>query len=118
VIPDQSALRVFAGSYSEYKDARQVQAATPAAESISARRKDETKRQPEGLSKFEQRRRKQRIEAVEAEISKLEDQMAKITRQLENPPPDPVKVQQLGEEYNRLQKKLEERMEMWVEIAG
>jgi ATP-binding cassette, subfamily F, member 3 len=118
VIPDQSALRVFAGSYSEYKDVRQVQAAAPASETMLPRRKDETKRQPDGLSKFEQRRRKQRIEAVEAEISKLEDQMAKITRQLENPPPDPVKVQQLGEEYNRLQKELEERMEMWVEIAG
>jgi ATP-binding cassette, subfamily F, member 3 len=113
VIPEQASLRVFAGTYSEYKLARQTETAAPV-EGAAPKRKEEPRRQPEGLSKFEQRRRQQRIDAIEAEISNLEAQMAKITRQLENPPPDPAKVQQLGEEYNRLQEALEERMGVWM----
>jgi ATP-binding cassette, subfamily F, member 3 len=116
VIPNQASLRVFSGTYSEYKIARQADGRAPE-EAAPAKRKEEPRRQSEGLSKFEQRRRQQRIEAIEAEISKLEAQMAKITRQLENPPTDPVKVQQLGEEYNRLQQALEERMNVWAELA-
>jgi ATP-binding cassette, subfamily F, member 3 len=117
VLPDQSTLRVFAGTYSEYKIARQAEAA-PAAETMPPKRKEDPKRSPEGLSKFEQRRRQQRVAAIEAEIAELEAQMGKITRQLENPPADPVRVQQLGEEYNRLQHALEERMAVWMEAAG
>jgi ATP-binding cassette, subfamily F, member 3 len=120
VIPDQTALRVFSGSYSEYKASRQAEAAVQAAAASGTtpvKRKAEGMRPAEKISKFEQRRRQQRIEAIEAEISDLEAQMAKITRQLENPPADPVKVQQLGEEYNRLQQALEERMNVWAEMA-
>jgi len=84
---------------------------------MPAKRKEEPKPRGEGLSKFEQRRRQQRIEAIEAEIAGLEAQIGKITRQLENPPADPVKVQQLGEEYIRLQHTLEERMALWMEMA-
>jgi ATP-binding cassette, subfamily F, member 3 len=113
VIPDQASLRVFAGTYSEYKLARQTETAA-AIEGAAPRRKEEPRRQPQGLSKFEQRRRQQRIDAIEAEIAQLEAQMGKITRHLENPPADPFKVQQLAEEYNRLQEALEERMSVWM----
>jgi ATP-binding cassette, subfamily F, member 3 len=123
VIPNQTTMRVFSGTYSEYKEVRQAEAArlseaaaAPITGTTPVQPNTET-RPAEKMSKFEQRRRQQRIEAIEAEISDLEAQMLKITRQLENPPADPVKVQQLGEEYNRLQHALDERLNVWAEIA-
>ncbi|HSV86780.1 MAG TPA: ABC-F family ATP-binding cassette domain-containing protein, partial [Levilinea sp.] len=116
VIPGQSTLHVFAGTYSEYKAARQVEE-NAAGEGAPLKQKEAPRQQPEGSSKFEQRRRQQRITAMEAEIAALEAQMVVLTRQLENPPADPLKVQHLGEEYNRIQHVLEERMRAWMEIA-
>lgn len=118
VQPEERQLRVFEGTYSEYRAALQAEAAaarlaaqTAAAPARPAEERGKTR--PPGLSKFEQRRRKERLQAVETAITALEDKLAAVSRQLENPPADLGKVQQLGQEYMRLQQELEERMEEW-----
>ena len=66
---------------------------------------------------MELKKRQMRLEALEAEISGLEDELAAVTRQLENPTQDGSKIQELGQEYNRLQGAIDERMAEWGELA-
>ncbi len=122
VVPDESALRVFAGTYSDYKAAGQMEtsaAAVAESQAVAQRKKEvrQPRKQSAGPSKFELQRQRQRIEALEREISALEQRFQAISRQLENPPADPGRVQQLGEEYIRLQQELEEKMQRWAELA-
>jgi ATP-binding cassette subfamily F protein 3 len=72
---------------------------------------------PKGLSKMEQRRRQQRLTALEEEITTLENQLAGLSRQLENPPNDPGRVQELGQEYLRVQHDLEARLGAWEQLS-
>jgi ATP-binding cassette subfamily F protein 3 len=117
VAPSEQQLRVFEGTYSEYKAA---QAAQKAAAEPAAARLVQEKPQPKpasGLSKSEQRRRQQRIEALETKIAELEFKLSQISHQLESPPSDSGKVQQLGQEYLRIQHELEAHLEEWAETS-
>jgi ATP-binding cassette subfamily F protein 3 len=116
VVPDESALRVFDGTYSEYKAARQAEAAEQT-EVQAIRRVEARKQSSAGASKNDLRRKQRRLAEVEANISKLEEKQAEIGRRLENPPADAGKVQQLGEEYNQVQKELESLLEEWGNLA-
>ena len=119
VEPEGQRLRVFDGTYSEYRAARQAEQAGEAARVVEERKKPvSTGEKPAaGLSKMELRRRKQRLEALEAEITTLEGQLAALSRQLENPPNDPGKVQELGNEYLRVQHLLETHLETWASLS-
>ena len=66
---------------------------------------------------MEQRKRQQRLEALETDISSLEERLALITRQLENPGGDATRIQRLGKEYVQLQQELEKKMEDWAAIT-
>lgn len=122
VLPSEGALRVFEGTYSEYRtallqsDERQVALAGP-----TRSQKPLSAAQPvngEKLSKGEQKKRRQRLESLENEIAGLEEQLAQVSRQLEMPPADPAKVQRLGQEYLQLQQKLEQLMGEWEMLAA
>lgn len=118
VVPDEASLRIFNGAYSEYKAIRQAEAAatpTPKSSPIQGYLKtpSSSARQPAGPSKEAQRKHRQRIQALEEEISALEAKMATISRQLEHPPEDPALVQKLGQEYVELERALEQCLEMW-----
>ncbi len=119
VIPSESALRVFSGTYSEYKEFKATQAAT--ATQASGRPKAEVSRprQASGLSKMELRKRQQRLEAVEGEIAGIETQLAAITHQLENLDNDSLRTrsEHLGREYSRLQQDLEKKMDEWTALS-
>ncbi len=119
VSPEESALRVFNGTYSEYKLARTAEANVQVETEAGVKKKEA--RQPHkpstGPSKFEMQRRRRQVQALEKEISALEERLGAITRQLESPPADPGKVWQLGEEYNQLQQALEEKLQAWTELA-
>ncbi len=119
VSPEESALRVFAGSYSEYRTARSAEASVQDEAEAARKKKDvkQPRKQPNGPSKFEQQRRKRQVDALEQEIAALEQQLGVVSGQLENPPADPGKVLKLGEEYNRLQGELEEKLQAWAELA-
>jgi ATP-binding cassette, subfamily F, member 3 len=117
VIPAESALRVFSGTYSEYKEFKAAQAA--AAVQAGGRPKAEIShpRQASGPSKMELRKRQQRLETVEGEIAGMETQLAAITRALENPGNDSFHIQRLGQEYSHLQQELEKKMDEWTALS-
>jgi ATP-binding cassette subfamily F protein 3 len=119
VLPAQSTLRVFGGSYTQYKSALQAEAEQVAKNGSQARIVEEKSRAKvaAGPSKMELKKRQVRLEALETEISRLEAELATITRQLENPTNDGGKVHKLGQEYNRVQQVLDERMAEWGELA-
>ena len=64
----------------------------------------------------ENRRRKTQQAQLEAEISGLEDRLAAISRQLEKPPADLAIVQQLGQEYQQIQKAIDDHLHKWANL--
>ena len=116
VIPANSTLVFFAGTYSEYKASHQVN--PPVLETkngpvIATREKKEKS----GLSKDQLRKRQEHLANLEKEISMLEQHLKSIEVELENPPKDSGKVQRLGEEYARVQIDLEERLDEWARLG-
>jgi len=114
-LPAEGVLRVFEGTYSEYKAVIQAEAAAAGRDTASSTEDAAPTPSPEAprLSKHEQRRRQQRQDALEQQISALEEQLKIITRQLENPPADPASVEKLSREYLALHQELEERVREW-----
>ncbi|MEN6408883.1 MAG: ABC-F family ATP-binding cassette domain-containing protein, partial [Anaerolineaceae bacterium] len=121
VLPQESAMRVFEGTYSEYRAVKEAEAAEraaqKAAESQARRSTAQQERGRNNHSSAAERKRKQRLQSVEDEIAALEEKMKLTERQLENPPGDPQKVYILGQDYVRLQKSLESLMEEWADLA-
>jgi ATP-binding cassette subfamily F protein 3 len=116
VVPAEKTLKVFNGTYSEYRASRQAVAAVLETKNgpVIATREKKVKT---GLSKDQLRKRQQRMSALEQEISMLESHLKSIEVQLENPPDDSGKVQRLGEEYARVQADLEERSDEWIKLG-
>jgi ATP-binding cassette subfamily F protein 3 len=115
VIPEEGRLRVFEGTYSEYREVKEAEAAERARGKTAALpvKKEVKPIRPKPGEAAAERRRQLRLKDLEKEISSMEAALAAVTRQLENPPPDPGKVQKLGAEYVRLQAALEKLMEEW-----
>jgi ATP-binding cassette subfamily F protein 3 len=127
VLPGSGRLRVFEGDYSQYKEvlqaeelARQSAREDQVVKAPKAVRADSTAAPgaPARRSNNREREHKERIAALEAEITRLEKQIAALARELEAPPPDPARVQALAREYQTAQEALEERMEVWGREAG
>jgi ATP-binding cassette subfamily F protein 3 len=107
-----SQLRVFDGTYSQYKAEREAEKARLAVTQAAARRSEAVQRaRPAPTS--EEKRRRARLKEVEEQIASLEEELKSLSAKLENPPPDPAKVQKLGQEYVRLQGELDQLMEEW-----
>jgi ATP-binding cassette subfamily F protein 3 len=122
VDPAQAALRVFNGSYTEYREVRQAENEALKQQAVAQK---EAAQQEAAAARPAQRtgntnkerQRKQRLVDLESEISEIEKQLALVTRQLENPPSDAGVVFQLGQEYERLQQTLEARMNDWAQLS-
>ncbi len=109
--PEEKTLRVFKGTYSEYH------AAQEAAQAASIRPLDNDSppadARPQTLSKYEQKRRQERLALAEARIAELEARLAAIAARLAEPPADPEEVRRLSEEYAVVEKELGEAMREW-----
>jgi ATP-binding cassette subfamily F protein 3 len=122
VDPDQSRLRIFGGSYTEYRTARQAEQEA-AQQEIDARKESAPQEaQPvrsiqRSGSTNKERQRKQRLADLESEIERIEAAIAQVGRKLENPPADAGKVVQLSQEYERLQNALDETMTAWAQLS-
>ena len=122
VDPDQAVLRVFDGTYTEYRALQQAE--QEAARMSAAAQKAAAQQEPQSARPAQrpgntnkERQRKQRLVDLEAEIVEIEAQIEQISRKLENPPADAGKVTQLSHEYERLQQVLEQRMEEWGQLS-
>jgi len=118
VLPEDGRLRVFSGTYSEYRASLQAQTqpTVRAAEDRADAHPTQAKAR-QGLSKYEIKRRQERIHVLESEITAIESELARVTARLENPPADAAAVQRLGQDYNRLQQRLETHMEEWTRLS-
>lgn len=110
---DNGILHVFKGTYSEYrawKEAQREQAKLTVATDSG---KGNLSQRKKTRSTSEERRRKNHIKTLEDEITELEEQLAILSRSLENPPAEAAKVQKMGNDYVRLQALLDEKMDEW-----
>jgi ATP-binding cassette subfamily F protein 3 len=112
VNPDESALTVFKGTYSQLKAEREKEAARLAAlaEEVAVKKGKRSSRSPEAKA---ERRRLAQMQEIENQIAELESKLAELGKQLENPPADPAEVAKLGEEYTSVQRKMDEKLGEW-----
>ncbi len=113
--PDGNELSVFKGTYSQMKEERERLALLEAQEretqTSNARTPNHRASNPQ--TSKEERRKKAQLQELENAIAALEAELAELSRKLENPPADPVKVAQLGREYERVQKQMDEKLTQW-----
>jgi len=112
---NESRLQVFKGPYSEYSQWKAAQ--------IIERKTHEKKKSDEArkLAKRmvnSERKRLARIQQLESEIATLEEQLDILSRQLENPPSDQQIVYRLGDEYVKIENKLEELISEWGKLQN
>ena len=109
--PDEAAMRIFAGTYTEYRTQREAEKATLA----EARQQDSSTNQKErtGRPSAEARQRKRRLKEIEEQIAVLEVRLDSLANQLESPPSDPEQVERLGMEYVDIHNELEILMGEW-----
>ena len=112
VIPGESELMVFKGTYSQLKEQREKEAArlTAQAEEENAKKSRRPSRSPDAKA---ERCRIAQMQELENQIAELEGQLAELGRQLENPPADPSQVAKLGEEYTSVQREMDEKLGEW-----
>jgi ATP-binding cassette subfamily F protein 3 len=112
--PEHKSLRVFRGAYSEYRalqETERLQAEVhPHPDGAGQRTRTEAR------PSAEERRRKVRLQEVEARVDQLEEHLGAIAIQLENPPSDPVIVQILGEDYVQIQDEINALLAEWEQL--
>jgi len=129
VDPHGKTLVFFKGSYTEYKahqlrmqESQVVEKELDKQLGKTALPDEERPQKAVSLSKYERRRAKARLEAIEGEIQSLEAKQAQISGLLEIPPEDPDEVLRLGGEYMALQQQIEVLTAEWAgleeQLAG
>jgi len=121
VVPGRGNLRIFQGSYSDYKTWVQTEISQVNEKSEKKTEKvgiKGTRVEPRpGLSKNELQRLQKRMQEVEINISRLEIHLSELEKQLQNPPDDGEKVVSLGNRYTTVQTELSDSMKVWEELA-
>ena len=117
VDPDESALTVFKGDYSQMKAAHEKEAARLAAEAgVEPARKGGRPSRSQGDRA--ERRRIARLQELENQVAALERQLAELGQQLETPPADPAEVAKLGEQYESLQREMDGKVGEWEDLQS
>lgn len=116
VLPEERSLRVFPGTYSEYRASRQQDALKANA---ARDRKDtaEKKTRSQGLSKDQLNRRRMKLDELEDEIAQKERDLEMLSRQLETTPKDSSRIYTLGQEYVSMQRLLDQRINEWEQLS-
>jgi ATP-binding cassette subfamily F protein 3 len=117
---EEKTLHVFEGSYSEYRAERQVQEAVEPPGEMDEKVDGKKPRQSasqKGMSKWELRQQKERLQVLEMKIVQLETRQLRIERRLERPPRDAAEVQRLGQEHQEIQEQLEKLIDEWSNLS-
>ncbi len=107
--PGEASMRVFLGTYSQYRGWLEAQRV---GRSQAGRLRSPKYLLPSAAS-ADGKRRRQRLKEVEKQIGGLEARLAELAMQLENPPPDPARVQKIGASTYELQSEIEGLMKEW-----
>jgi len=121
VLPEERSMKVFPGSYSEYAAFRRQEKETTIKAEIAAKSPAQKTGSPVHTGEKPARLNRKQQEAMknlEAEISRLESELESIGKQLENPPDDPQKVFELGNNFTRIQHALDEEMKKWEVLSA
>jgi ATP-binding cassette subfamily F protein 3 len=113
IVPDESALVVYQGTYSQYKAFQDAQKASVGVQ-VKQVSLEQKPRQSAGSSEI--RKRKARLHEVEGLIASLESSLDTLGRRLEKPPADAAKVQKMGQDYVRMQGELDALLEEWAQL--
>ncbi len=107
VLPDERSLRVFKGSYSQYREEilKVQEGRTKRKKTSTGKIAPETKK-PGRISLKQVRLLEEQISGIEEEIKVCEEKLAHPLEAFES-------VAELGREYMRLQAKLEEKIKTW-----
>ena len=122
--PDESALTVYNGTYSQMKDEREKQAARLAEESDTRNSKVDDRisniesRKTKNVKNKEERRKIAQLQELENAIAALEADLANLGAQLESPFVNPKEVAVIGKEYERVQKEMDEKLMEWEGLQG
>jgi ATP-binding cassette subfamily F protein 3 len=119
--PDESALAVYNGTYSQMKDEREKQAARLAEEQAAvsnSRVPTSDARKTKNVKNKEERRKIAQLQELENVIAALEADLANLGAQLESPFVNPKEVAVLGKEYERVQKEMDEKLREWEGLQG
>jgi ATP-binding cassette subfamily F protein 3 len=110
-------LNLFKGTYAEYRASRSSAGSPTGQENGAVERVayEEQKRR-RNREQAEARKREERLREVETLIHILEEQLSALAKRLENPPPDPARVQKLGEDYAQKEKRLAELLGEWESL--
>jgi ATP-binding cassette, subfamily F, member 3 len=117
VEPDESTLTLFEGTYSQRRVERERLAALHAVEESKVVTPRAMRRSVSPAEK-EERRRLARMQELENKIAALEAELSQIGFRLENPPADPAKVAQLGQEYQRVQREMDIWLKEWEQLQS
>lgn len=119
VFPEEKQLQVFQGTYSEYRAERsssqpEQKSNNPHPVKIEL---EKPKTFSSKINKNAERLRQQNLQSLEKEISALEGQLVTLSAQLEKPPVDGERINEMGQEYVRLQEELEDLLGEWERTA-
>ncbi len=119
VTPQEEALRVFTGSYSEYRQAKLAASAPGLGAQTRAKQPKQvgSRSKPETLSRNRRQQLEKKLAALEARIHTLESEKALLETKLANPPADGRKAAELAAQYNHLHAKLEPLLTEWEQLA-
>ena len=119
VTPQEEALRVFTGSYSEYRQAKLNASAPGLGTQTRAKQPKQvgSRSKPETLSRNRRQQLEKKLAALEARIHTLESEKALLETKLANPPADGSKAAELAAQYNHLHAKLEPLLTEWEQLA-
>ena len=116
ILPEQKALRVFKGTYSQYHaqlEKERLQAEDNLEKPPAGKKNSRKEPRVKGES-----RRNFLLQEIENQIAGLETQLAALTLQLENPPAESDLVQELGENYVQTQNELNALLAEWEQLHG
>lgn len=123
LLPSESRLEVYKGSYSEYKEFKQARA-TRLADQVEAQREMHKAKQENQktktsnkLSRNQRQQLEKKLAKVEGEIHDMESNKALCEAQLSNPPSDPAAILRLSDEYQAINMGLDKLMGEWTALA-
>ena len=111
---DTHSLQIFKGTYTEYHSQQEAEQLESIAETKIVQPDPKPRSKP--LSGLTDHQRKMRLEEIETRIAYLERDLADISLQLEDPPEDAEKVQNLGEEYVEIQNEINALLDEWEQL--